>query len=113
MVLAVLVQILAPVLVLRTAAAIANDPLAAAEICSHASGAPDGQPGPQTQPSHGGCCPFCVAGFGAPVLLNPPEQAFVILHREYQRVVWLKPIAAAPAMRHRVAARPRAPPAFS
>jgi len=112
-ILAVLVQTLAPVFALRTAVAAAADPLAFAEICSHANSASDAGSAPEGEPSHDGCCPFCVAGFGAPMLLNPPEQAFVVLHREYRGVTWLKPLEATPATPYRAAARPRGPPAFS
>ena len=87
--LALAVQILAPIAACWAASIAASDPLHAAVIChdNAASGQNDqpGQPG-----AHDGCCSICsVAHTGAPV---DPPRASTLAAPDFQsaRVVWLE-----------------------
>jgi hypothetical protein len=88
---ALTVQILAPIAACWAASVAASDPLHAAVICH--DGASTGQtdnPADQTgQPrAHDGCCSACsVAHAGAPV--DPPQTAVATPYRDSARVVWL------------------------
>jgi hypothetical protein len=89
---ALTVQILAPIAACWAASVAASDPLHAAFIC-HDGASISGQPGnpaDQTgQPrAHDGCCSACsVAHAGAPV--GPPQNAVAMPYRDSARVVWL------------------------
>jgi hypothetical protein len=114
-VLAALVQILAPALVLRFAAAAAAGDVIAASLCAHdeRGGLLAPSPGPASMPSHGTCCPFCVMGSGALPALATPPQAFALLLPNYHRIDWTVAsidIQASPRSSH---GQPRAPPLFS
>lgn len=106
--LALVVQILAPVAALRLAANSAAMP-----ICTQMAASTDEQGTPQPVAAHGGCCPFCVAGLGATPLLTPPPQIFVALQRAYQHVAWLEATMALPVAEHDATAQARAPPLHS
>jgi hypothetical protein len=72
----------------------------------------------QSMPSHGpgsqaDCCGFCAASHGGVAVIDPPAPVFVLLQRQYQRVVWLQAADALPAIRTRSHAQARAPPTFS
>jgi hypothetical protein len=89
---ALTVQILAPIAACWAASIAASDPLHAAVIC-HDGAAAQGQPNnPQNQtgqpPAHDGCCSACsVVHAGAPV--DPPQTAVATPYRDSARVVWL------------------------
>jgi hypothetical protein len=89
---ALTVQILAPIAACWAASVAASDPLHAAVIC-HDGASAQGQtdnPSDQTgQPRvHDGCCSACsVAHAGAPV--DPPQTAVATPYRQSARVVWL------------------------
>jgi hypothetical protein len=90
--LAVLVQLIAPVGAFCAVAHAVSDPLGMAPICSEMTTAE-----PQTMPSHAPnahavCCAFCAAGHSGSAAIDPPAPVFVILQRQYQRVVWLEAI---------------------
>ena len=111
--LALLVQLLAPVGAFRAVAQLVSDPLAIAPICTGMTPG-DGQ----TMPSHGpdtaaDCCGFCAAGHGGTVMIDPPAPIFVVLQRQYQRVVWLQAAGTLPTLRAGSNAQARAPPIFS
>jgi hypothetical protein len=109
--LAVLVQLMAPIGAFRAVAHAASDPLYLAEICSGASD--DGHVLPSNGSTAHDCCVACGAGLAGAVALDAPSSVFVVLQRQYHRVVWLEPLDALPAIRAGSHAQARAPPAFS
>jgi hypothetical protein len=112
--LAVLVQLLAPIAAFRVVAYATTDPLYLASICSDMTSASDVQTAPAKTPhSHGDCCAFCGAGHGGAVALDSPPLIFVQLQRQYQRVSWLEAVDPMPAVRVGSNAQARAPPSFS
>ncbi|SDS12537.1 DUF2946 family protein [Bradyrhizobium canariense] len=112
--LAVLVQLFAPIAAFRAFAFAANDPLYMSTICSDMSASADTQTAPaKTQHEHGDCCAFCAAGHGGAVAVNPPPLIFVSLQREYQRVSWLEAAERMPTIRVGSNSQARAPPSFS
>jgi Protein of unknown function (DUF2946) len=106
--LAVLVQLLAPIGAVRAVARAVSDPLAMAQICSGLAGSH--QPS-SPAPAHDDCCAVCAVGHGTPVAASPPAPGFVVLNRLYQRVIWQDGIAVAYAVRTGSNAQARAPPA--
>jgi DUF2946 family protein len=111
--LAVLVQLIAPIGAFRAVAHAVSDPLAMASICLEMTAAEQ-----QTMPSHGpnahaDCCAFCAAGHSGSAAIDPPAPIFVNLQRQYQRVVWLEATEIISTARVGSNAQARAPPAFS
>jgi hypothetical protein len=118
--LAVLVQLLAPIAAFRVVAYATTDPLYLASICSDMTSSSDTQTAPsktfptKTPPhSHADCCAFCGAGHGGAAALNPPPLIFVQLQRQYQRVSWLEAADTMPAVRAGSNTQARAPPSIS
>jgi hypothetical protein len=112
--LAVLVQLFAPIAAFRAFACAANDPVYMATICSHTSSSADAQTAPaNTQHHHGDCCAFCAAGHGGAVAVDPPPLVFVSLQRQYQRVSWLEAADTMPTIRVGFNFQARAPPSIS
>jgi Protein of unknown function (DUF2946) len=112
--LAVLVQLLAPIAAFRVVAYATTDPLYLASICSDMTSASDTQTAPaQTPHSHGDCCAFCGAGHCGAVALDPPPLIFVQLQRQYQRVSWLESADPMPTVRVGSNTQARAPPSIS
>jgi hypothetical protein len=109
---AVLVQLMAPIGAFRAVAQAVSDPLGMTSICSDMTTA-DGQTMPSHAADHAGCCAFCAAGLGGAAVIDSPAPAFVVLQRQYQRVVWLEAIDVRSAVRAGSNAQARAPPAFS
>jgi hypothetical protein len=110
-VLAVLVQLIAPIAAFRVVAYATSDPLYLASICTDTAPSPGKQTAPvKTQHAHGECCAFCGAGHGGTFAVNSPPLIFVALQRQYQWVSWLE--AAEPMVTVRVGsnAQARAPP---
>ncbi|MEA2882086.1 MAG: hypothetical protein QOH32_1342 [Bradyrhizobium sp.] len=107
---AVLVQVFAPIGATWAASIAASDPLHAVPICHGAATSvpdPSGQPG-----AHDGCCALCsVVHGGAP--LHAPQAAATIVFRHGTRVVWLDPTPDLFSSRAGAHAQARAPPAFS
>ena len=110
---AILVQIVAPIAAFRAVADATSDPLAMAAICadmaSMASAQDDQKSPANTRHAHQ-CCAFCGAGHGGAVPVNPPQPVFVTLERQYQRISWLEAADRIPAIRAGSNARARAPP---
>src|SRR6266851_5653333 len=109
--LAVLVQLIAPIAAFRIVAYAATDPLYMASICTEMASSADAQTAPaKTQHDHGDCCVFCAAGHGGTIAIEPPPLIFVSLQRHYQLISWLE--AADPISAGRVGsnAQARAPP---
>ena len=112
--LAVVVQLFAPIAAFRAVAYAANDPLSMAATCSEMSPSADTQTTPaNTQHHHGDCCTFCAAGHGGSLAVSPPPAIFVSLQRQYQRVSWLEAADAMPTIRVGSNTQARAPPSFS
>lgn len=110
--LAILVQLFAPIAAFRAFAYAANDPLYMASICSGMeTSANDEQTAPaKTQHNHGSCCAFCGAGHVGAIALEPPPLVFVVLQRQYQLLFWLEAAAPVPSVRVGSNAQARAPP---
>ena len=111
---ALAVQIFAPIAACWAAGIAASDPLAAAAIC-HGNAAASGTPADQAgaQGAQRGCCALCgVLQTGAPV--DPPQTATLItFERQATSVVW-NGFALEPATsRAGSPEQARAPPAFS
>jgi hypothetical protein len=113
-VLAVLVQLIAPIAAFRVVAYATSDPLYLASICTETASSPGDQTAPaKTQHAHGECCAFCGAGHGGTVAVASPPLIFVTLQRQYQLVSWLEAADPVPAIRVGSNAQARAPPSFS
>ena len=112
--LAVLVQLIAPIAAFRVVAFAVSDPLYMASICSEMTSSQDAQSVPATtQHNHADCCAFCGAGHGGSVAVDPPPLIFVSLQRQYQRVSWLEAADPMPTIRVGSNAQARAPPSIS
>jgi hypothetical protein len=110
---AVLVQIFAPIGATWAASIAASDPIHGAVICHGNAASPasqTGQSGPQR--AHDGCCSVCsVAHTGAAV--DPPRTAFTTPWRHAECVVWLETAPDLFSSRAGSHAQARAPPSFS
>lgn len=111
--LAVLVQIFAPVAAFRVVAYAVSDPLYFSSICSDASSSDQQHPGSDPAQMHGKCCGFCSINHGSAALATPPAPLFVSLQREFQLVSWLQASAAVRTSRLGSNTQARAPPSFS
>jgi hypothetical protein len=112
--LAILVQLFAPIAAFRAVAYATTDPLSMASICSGMGSSGDARTAPAKTPhDHGECCAFCAAGHGGATAIEPPVLVFVSLQREYQRVSWLEAAAPMPTVRVGSNAQARAPPSIS
>jgi DUF2946 family protein len=106
---AVLVQIFAPIGATWAASIAASDPLHGAVIChgNAASTSSTDQSGQSR--AHDGCCSICsVVHTGAPV--DPPQAAFTIPYRQAERLVWLDTAPDLFSSRAGSHAQARAPP---
>ncbi|VIO74801.1 hypothetical protein CI1B_55800 [Bradyrhizobium ivorense] len=109
---ALLVQIFAPIGACWAASLAASDPLAAATICHGDGGAGTGQGDQTGQRAHDGCCSACsVLQTGAPV--DTPEVADVAVDRAPTQVAWLDFARDLAHSRAGSPAQARAPPSFS
>ena len=110
--LAILVQLMAPIAAFRAFAYAANDPLHIASICSGmGTAADDAQTAPaNTQHDRGDCCAFCAGSHGGATALAPPPLIFATLHRQYQRLSWLEASEPVSTVRVGSNAQARAPP---
>jgi Protein of unknown function (DUF2946) len=110
---ALVVQIFAPIGACWAASIAASDPLAGAIIC-HGNGAPGAEQTDQAgHRAHDGCCSVCsVLQTGAPV--DVPETAVAIsFDRDHARVVWTEFNPDSFASRAGSHAQARAPPSIS
>ncbi|MDI1266647.1 MAG: DUF2946 family protein [bacterium] len=111
--LALVVQIFAPIGACWAASIVASDPLAAAVIC-HGNVAPgEGQTNQAGHRAHDGCCSVCsVLHTGAPV--DTPQVASAIaIDRQPARVVWIEFTPDRFESRAGSHAQARAPPSIS
>ena len=109
---ALVVQIFAPIGACWAATIAASDPLAGAVIC-HGNAAPGaGQTDQTGHRAHDGCCSVCsVLQTGAPV--DVPEIAAIAVDRVAERVAWLDFAFRLTNARAGSHAQARAPPAIS
>jgi hypothetical protein len=110
---ALMVQIIAPIGACWAASIAASDPLAAAVIC-HGNGDPGaGQTNQTSHRAHDGCCSVCsVLQTGAP-LDGPQAAAPISLVRDPERVVWTEFTPDLSASHPGSHAQARAPPSIS
>jgi len=85
---ALAVQILAPIGACFAASIAASDPLHAAAICSGGAGAVGQTDQNGDRRAHDGACSFCCAA-QASTSLDTPQATYVVPTRQPQRVVWL------------------------
>jgi hypothetical protein len=89
---ALAVQILAPIAACWAASIAASDPLSAAVICHDSAASTSDQTGNQTDQSGGqhahddGCCLACGIHAGASV--DPPQISIAAPYRQPKRVIW-------------------------
>ncbi len=109
---ALLVQIFAPIAACWAASLAASDPLAAATICHGYASPGHGQSDPTGHNAHDGCCSVCsVLQTGAPV--DAPQPAPLAIERAANQIAWhgfTADFDHAPAGAH---AQARAPPFLS
>ena len=86
---ALMVQILAPIGACWAAAIAASDPLGAAEIC-HATTESRGQPNDQGSQhnEHGGACAICCHASAGASIDTPKPAAFAVPYRKIARFAW-------------------------
>ena len=109
---ALVVQIFAPIGACWAASIAAPDPLAAAVIC-HGNAAPGGQNDQTGHRTHEGCCSVCsVLQTGAPVDVPQTAEAIGIIGQT-ARVVWVEFTPERFGSRAGSHAQARAPPAIS
>jgi len=108
---ALMVQVLAPVAACWAAVVVASDPLGAAEIC-HDTSAVAGQSGDQSgqHPEHGGACSICCLASANASVDTPEAAALAVPYRASARVVWLDQTLDLAASRTGSNAKARAPP---
>ncbi|WP_225647465.1 MULTISPECIES: DUF2946 domain-containing protein [Bradyrhizobium] len=109
---ALLVQILAPIGACWAASLAASDPLAAATICHGDAGSGAGQGDQTGHDAHDGCCSACsVLQTGAPV--DSPQVAAQAVERLPNPIAWLDFASELDRSRAGLSAQARAPPLFS
>lgn len=109
---ALLVQIFAPIGACWAASLAASDPLAAATICHGNAGSGTGQGDQTGHRAHDGCCSVCsVLQTGAPV--DNPQVAAQAVERLPRRIVWLDFASERDRSPAGLSAQARAPPLFS
>ncbi|GAB7001013.1 MAG: hypothetical protein ACI9P3_000901 [Bradyrhizobium sp.] len=109
---ALLVQIFAPIGACWAASLAASDPLAAATICHGNAGSGVGQSDQTGHDAHDGCCFACsVLQTGAPV--DNPEVAARPVERAPSRIAWLDFASDLDRSPAGFSAQARAPPLFS
>ena len=110
---ALTVQIFAPIGACWAASIAASDPLHAAAICSGAGAATEGQADQtgEQRAHHGSCSQCCVAQAAAS--LDAPQTAIATPYRQSVRVAWLDSAPDLFSSRTGAHAQARAPPSFS
>jgi len=110
---ALLVQIIAPIGACWAASIAASDPLAGAVICHGNAPSTSGQSDQAGHRAHDGCCSACnVLQTGAPVDIPTTAEA-ISVDRRQARVVWVEFTPDRFASRAGSHAQARAPPAIS
>ena len=107
---ALTVQIFAPIAACWAASIAASDPLSAAPICSGGAGPAAGHAG-QTgdQRAHDGACSLCCVAHTS-ASADVPQTSIPALYRQPERVVWLERVPDLFGSRAGAHAQARAPP---
>jgi hypothetical protein len=108
--LALAMQVLAPIAACLAAGQAMADPLSAAVICHSAGeqGDPTGTP-----TAHGAACALCCLAQASASLDSPPQLALAVPYRHAEGVVWHAADAPSAAAHKGTSAQARAPPHFS
>jgi len=108
---ALMVQIFAPIGACWAAAVAASDPLATAEIC-HDSGTAAGQTGDHSSDhrEHGGACAICCLASAGASIDTPAPASVSHPYRATERVIWHEQTADVAVFRAGSNAQARAPP---
>ncbi len=111
---ALVVQILAPIAACWAAGIAASDPLGPASIC-HDSAASLPAPGDQggDHRSHNGACAICCIAQAATAIDTPQQAAVILSYRLPERVVWRNQVRDLPGARAGSNAQARAPPSLT
>jgi len=111
--LALVMQVLAPIAACWAAGQAVADPLGAGTICHSVAeqGAPNGQGGSPT--AHSGACALCCLAQANASFDSPPHAALSAPLRRAERVVWHEADASALAAHKGSSAQARGPPHFS
>jgi DUF2946 family protein len=112
---ALMVQIFAPIGATWAASIAASDPLQAAVIChGEAAGDPTGHSDPSGQPrAHEGACSMCCLAHAGASVDTPQAAAVTTLYRRVARVVWRDATPDLFGSRTGSHAQARAPPSIS
>jgi hypothetical protein len=110
---ALAVQIFAPIAASWAAAAAASDPLQAAEICHSLPDSSGGTDQGADQHAHDGACLICCAVQASAAVDTPPQIAFPVPYRQTTRVFWRVARADVSHFRTGSNAQARAPPSLS
>ena len=111
--LALAMQVLAPIAACWAAGQTVADPLSAAVIC-HSASEQGGLNDPTGTPTaHSGACALCCLAQANASLDSPPHAALAIPYRHAERVVWHGVDASIVASPRGPSAQARAPPQFS
>lgn len=112
--LALVMQVLAPIAACWATGQAMADPLSAAVICHSASELGGGPNDPTGAPTaHAGACALCCLAQANATLDSPPQVALATPFRHAERVVWLAADVSAIAAYKGSSAQARAPPRFS
>jgi hypothetical protein len=111
---ALMVQVFAPVAACWAAAIAASDPLGAAAIC-HDTSRVSGQPGDQNgqHREHGGTCSICCLASAGASIDTPNQVALTNPYRDSGRVIWHEQAGDLSGARVGSNAKARAPPFLS
>jgi hypothetical protein len=111
---ALAVQVLAPIGACWAASIAASDPLHAAPICSGGAASTTDQTGQTGQPrAHDGACAMCCLAHAGASLDTPEATFFAMPLRQFERVVWLDATPDRFGSRAGWHAHARAPPSIS
>ena len=111
---ALVVQIFAPIGACWAASIAASDPLAAAVICHGNAASTSGQSDQTGHRAHDGCCSVCsVLSTGAPVDVPQTAEIIISVDRTHARVVWIELTPDRFGSRAGSHAQARAPPTIS
>ncbi|WP_246791534.1 DUF2946 family protein [Bradyrhizobium commune] len=110
--LALVMQVLAPIAACWAAGQAVADPLSAAVICHSVS--EQGSPNDQDTPTaHAGACALCCLVQASASLDSPPQVTLSIPFRHAERVAWHQADASVVAVHKGSGAQARGPPQFS
>jgi len=109
---ALMLQIFAPIGACWAAVIAASDPLSAAEICHDAAAPNPGQPNDRNgqHSDHGGACAICCLASVSASVDTPKVDAFAVPYRETAPIAWRLQVTDFSGARANSSAQARAPP---